>query len=71
MTLLHASKKEAQDALNKARNKAQSAHVAMGAQNDEIGIDAARLHYDRCVRELEECINEMANWESRDEPSED
>lgn len=72
MTLLHASKKEAQDALNKARVKAQAADAdAVKLYGTVAAYDAARLHYDRCVRELEECINEMANWESRDEPSED
>lgn len=72
MSLLHASKKEAQAALNKARAKAQAAQEALSSAPRTAAEDAAyRLHYDRCIRELEECINEMANWDSFSEPSED
>jgi hypothetical protein len=68
--MTYASKAEAQAALNAARAKAQRASERFKSPPAGPEYDAAKLHYDRCVRELEECINEMANWETGD-PSED
>lgn len=67
--MIPATKKEAQDALTKARTKAQHAAEASTAAFEASGArldpqsDAAQLYYQRCVRELEEAINEMARFE--------
>lgn len=59
-----ATKKEAQNVLNAARTKAQHANEARnGSQPDTVEQDAAELHYLRCVRELEEAINDMARFD--------
>lgn len=71
------SKKEAQATLNAARTKAQHAQVARntilvkdGLTVDEIDMDAAHMHYQRCIRELEEAINDMARFETSDDEGE-
>lgn len=58
------TKKEAQLALNDARVKAQAASEKLRIAVDQIERDAAHLHYDRCIREFEEAINEMARFET-------
>lgn len=70
-----ATKAEAQSALNVARTKAQNASEAVRAAYATIPVDknpamfasvdfdAAQAHYQRCVRELEEAINEYARFD--------
>lgn len=78
----YASKKEARDALNKARDKAGKAYLAkeaavmMSPEDNENSsvyvsrktaeIDAARKYYNRCTDELEEAMHEYAKWDSEE-----
>ncbi len=72
------SRKEALDAVNKAREKAQNAAdkiqrhlLTPTTERFTAGFDpemeALRLHYDRCVRELEEAINAASEWLATEE----
>lgn len=71
------SKREALDALNKARTKAQHASERMARLNEGTNgqlsmngmsgnpeFDAATNHYRRCVSELEQAINDFAPYET-------
>lgn len=64
------SKREALDALNKARTKAQLAHKRWeesylnSGEGSQVDRDAAKLHYDRCVAEFEQAINDAAPYET-------
>lgn len=62
-----ASKKEAQAALNAARIKAQAAHEALSHAKDHVERDARHLHYQRCVREFEEAINDYDEFDTGDD----
>jgi hypothetical protein len=73
-----ATKAEAQRNLDAAKEKAGKAYVAranslsrdpLQAVHSSMELDAAKLHYDRCIRELEEAINEMGNWDNGDNDS--
>lgn len=70
--MTYASKKEALAAVNLARAKAQRASEALSEAykasqtppDQMIATDTARLHYDRCIRELEEAINDAGPFET-------
>jgi hypothetical protein len=62
-----ASKKEAQAQLTAARTRAQTAHERMHSATDPIDKDARELHYQRCVRELEEAINAYDVYDTGDD----
>jgi hypothetical protein len=67
--MIIATKAEAQRNLDAARAKAGNAYAARDRaysdpQATSVDIDTAKLHYDRCIRELEEAINEMGNWDN-------
>ena len=67
-----ATKKEAIAALNAARTKAQHASDEHGRISglkgssfySPVDDDAAHLYYQRCIREFEEAINDMARFET-------
>lgn len=58
-----ATKAEAQTVLNWARTKAQNAMEARRNVNSIVDADAADLHYQRCIRELEDAINDYAMFD--------
>lgn len=64
-----ASKKEAREALTKARDKAGKAFNAWSAANGkpEWEADAAHKYYNRCTDELEEAMHEYAKWDSEED----
>lgn len=67
-----ASKKEARDALFKAREKAGKAFNAWHEANTQSPVveweaDAAKKYYKRCTDELEEAMHEYAKWDSEDD----
>jgi hypothetical protein len=65
----YATKKEAQTALSKARDKAGKAFNAWREASQgptEWEGDAARKYYNRCTDELEEAMHEYAKWDSED-----
>lgn len=67
-----ATKAEAQRNYDAAKQKADIAFSVMQTERAQInamsvnsvGFDAASLHYDRCIREFEEAINELGNWDN-------
>ncbi len=69
------SRKEALAAVNKAREKAQNAADMVQRRLAEPlnptgfnpDLTASQLHYDRCVRELEEAINAASEWLATEE----
>ncbi len=61
------SKKLAQAALTAARLKAQAAHEALSNVKDTPEMDARELHYQRCVREFEEAINDYDEFDTGDD----
>jgi hypothetical protein len=77
----HASKKEAQAALTAARLKAQHSSERlneMALANPTLSMladyvtgnpemDAAKLNYQRCVREFEEAINDYDQYDTGDD----
>jgi hypothetical protein len=63
----YAGKKEAQAALTAARLKAQAAHEAIGTARSTAETDALTLHYQRCVREFEEAINDYDEYDTGDD----
>lgn len=67
--MTYATKKEAQTALAKARDKAGKAFNAWGeAQSaSQWEGEAARKYYNRCTDELEEAMHEYAKWDSEDD----
>lgn len=67
--MTYASKKEARDALTKARDKAGKAYNEWRDANDKSvwEKDAAAKYYNRCTDELEEAMHEYAKWDSEDD----
>lgn len=66
--MTYATKKEAQAALTKARDKAGKAFAAWrdNIPTSEWETDAARKYYNRCTDELEEAMHEYAKWDSEE-----
>lgn len=62
-----ASKAEAMANRDKMRKKAGDSYLKLQAAlalGHDVEIDVAREHYHRCIREFEEAINDMGNWEN-------